>query len=103
MKDRPPSVRLVKNEIGRGAANALRAGFQAATGDVIVTTMADLCDPPEVIPLMAEKMRKDGCAMGGKSCAETGMARGGYLEANGRPPDAGIRNNHSRNECPEAA
>ena len=80
MKDRPPSVRLVKNDIGRGAANALRAGFQAATGDVIVTTMADLCDPPEVIPLMAEKMRKDGCAIvSGSRYAKGGSQTGGPL------------------------
>jgi len=80
MKDRPPSVRLVKNEIGRGAANALRAGFQAATGDVIVTTMADLCDPPEVIPLMAEKMRREGCAVvSGSRYAKGGSQTGGPL------------------------
>ena len=34
MPDAPPSVRLVKNDLGRGAAFALRAGFAAAAGDV---------------------------------------------------------------------
>ena len=80
MKDRPPSVRLVKNEFGRGAANALRAGFQAASGDVIVTTMADLCDPPELIPVMAEKMRREGCAVvSGSRYAKGGSQTGGPL------------------------
>lgn len=63
MPDRPPSVRLVKNDLGRGAANALRAGFAAATGDVVVTTMADLSDPPEVIPALAAKLRAEGVAV----------------------------------------
>lgn len=60
MTDKPPSVRLVKNSLGRGAAFAIRAGFDAARGDVVVTTMADLCDPPAVIPLMARKIREEG-------------------------------------------
>ena len=63
MPDAPPTVRLVKNDLGRGAANALRAGFAAATGDVVVTTMADLSDPPELIPVMATQMRRDGAAV----------------------------------------
>ena len=41
-------------------AYALQAGFQAARGDVIVTTMADLSDPPEVIPAMVQKVRQEG-------------------------------------------
>lgn len=63
MNDAPPSLRLVKNTIGRGAANALRSGFAAATGDVVVTTMADLSDPPENIPRMAELMRRENLAV----------------------------------------
>jgi hypothetical protein len=58
MSDCPESVRLVRNDLGRGAANALRAGFAAAEGDVVVTTMADLSDPPEVIPRLADKLLK---------------------------------------------
>src|SRR5262245_20889623 len=57
MPDRPASVRLVRNTLGRGALNAIRSGFAAAQGDVVVTTMADLSDPPDRIPLMAEKIR----------------------------------------------
>ncbi|OBJ55168.1 glycosyltransferase [Mycobacterium asiaticum] len=60
MPDRPPTVRLVKNTLGKGVANALIAGFAAASGDVIVTSMADLSDPPSVIPLMAAKIRDEG-------------------------------------------
>jgi len=60
MPDRPPTVRLVRNSLGKGVANALIAGFAAARGDVVVTSMADLSDPPSVIPLMAAKVREEG-------------------------------------------
>jgi glycosyltransferase involved in cell wall biosynthesis len=80
MNDRPASVHLVKNTIGRGAANALRAGFRAAQGDVIVTTMADLSDPPELIPRMAEHMRQGGYAVvAGSRYMRGGSQTGGPL------------------------
>jgi glycosyltransferase involved in cell wall biosynthesis len=63
MPDAPPTLRLVRNRIGRGAANAIRAGFAAASGDVIVTTMADLSDPPEKILELARRMRSSGVAV----------------------------------------
>jgi len=42
----PPTMeyRLVGNTIGRGPANALKAGFAAARGEALVVTMADLSD-----------------------------------------------------------
>jgi hypothetical protein len=63
MADAPPTLKLVENQIGRGAANAIRAGFQAARGDVVVTTMADLCDPPQKILELADEMRRSGAAV----------------------------------------
>jgi glycosyltransferase involved in cell wall biosynthesis len=60
MADRPPTVRLVKNDLGKGVACALRAGFRAARGDVVVSFMCDLSDPPEGILAMAEKIRWEG-------------------------------------------
>lgn len=59
MPDCPPTVRLVRNDLGPGVAFALRAGFESARGDVVVTTMADLSDPPETIPAMARKIRDE--------------------------------------------
>lgn len=44
--------RLVKNKYGRGALNAIKTGLEDATGELVVVTMADLCDPPEVINAM---------------------------------------------------
>src|SRR5438270_1373197 len=34
-----PHVRLIHNTLGRGVLNALKAGFQASRGDVIVVMM----------------------------------------------------------------
>lgn len=41
--------RLIKNKYGRGALNAIKTGLEDARSELIVVTMADLCDPPEVI------------------------------------------------------
>ncbi|MCC7366860.1 MAG: glycosyltransferase [Chloroflexi bacterium] len=60
MPDRPPTIRLIRNKLGKGVANAMVAGFAAARGDVIVTSMADLSDPPSVIQAMVEKVREHG-------------------------------------------
>ncbi|MBP5228046.1 MAG: glycosyltransferase [Kiritimatiellae bacterium] len=45
---------LVRNRYGRGALNAIKTGLEAAEDELVVVTMADLCDPPEVINTMAE-------------------------------------------------
>ena len=54
--------RLLKNKYGRGALNAIKTGLEDAPGELIVVTMADLCDPPEVINDMvaaADRERAD--------------------------------------------
>lgn len=65
MPDCPPQVRLCRNDLGRGAAYAMQAGFQAARGQAIVTTMADLSDAPEAIPLMADKIFQGASVVSG--------------------------------------
>ncbi len=79
MPDRPASVRLVKNTLGRGAPKAMRAGFAAAQGDVIVTTMADLSDPPELVPRMAELVRAGAEIVSGSRYMRGGSQQGGPL------------------------
>ena len=54
--------RLVRNKYGRGALNAIKTGLEAASSELVVVTMADLCDPPEVINDMfaaAEREKAD--------------------------------------------
>lgn len=77
MSDRPASVRLVKNTLGRGAPKAMRAGFEAARGDVIVTTMADLSDPPELVPRMAAMVRGGADVVSGSRYMRGGSQQGG--------------------------
>lgn len=80
MADCPAELRLVKNSLGRGVAFALQAGFQAAQGDVIVTTMADLSDPPEVIPAMVRAVRERGAdVVSGSRYMRGGSQTGGPL------------------------
>ncbi len=78
MPDKPPSLRLVKNTLGRGVAFAMRAGFAAARGDVIVVTMADLSDDPTAIVAMAAKIREEGAdVVAGSRYMRGGAQRGG--------------------------
>lgn len=79
MEDRPATIRTVLNDLGRGAAHAMRAGFQAARGDVVVTTMADLSDPPEVIPAMAARVRQGAAVVSGSRYMPGGLQEGGPL------------------------
>jgi dolichol-phosphate mannosyltransferase len=44
-----PHLRYVVNRYGRGPANAIRFGIDAAAGDTVVVTMADGCDDPRQI------------------------------------------------------
>lgn len=59
-----PSLRIratpLLNELGRGVLNALKAGLAAADGRFVFVMMADLCDPPSLIPVMLEKAEADG-------------------------------------------
>jgi dolichol-phosphate mannosyltransferase len=55
----PPcaDLRLVHNTLGRGVLNALKAGFQASSGDVVIVTMADRSDEPQTVEPMARLVR----------------------------------------------
>ena len=53
-----PSVSFVKNAYGGGAANAIRSGIESSRGEIVITTMADLSDPPEIIPEMVKKIQE---------------------------------------------
>ncbi len=57
-----PQLGLVRNSIGRGVLNALKAGLGAARGDVLVVTMADMSDDPSQIDQMAGLVR-DGASV----------------------------------------
>ena len=49
-----PQMRAVHNQLGRGPALALRAGFAAAAGDAVLVTMADDSDEiRDIAPMLA--------------------------------------------------
>jgi glycosyltransferase involved in cell wall biosynthesis len=82
MPDAPGSVRLVRNTLGPGVAFAIQAGFDAAIAagaDVVVTTMADLSDPPEAIPAMAARVRAGADVVSGSRYMKGGSQSGGPL------------------------
>jgi len=60
LSSRYPYVELVKNMLGRGVLNAVRAGINATTAEVVIVTMADLSDDVAVVPRMVELITKDG-------------------------------------------
>jgi len=51
-------IKVVRLRRNFGKSAALSAGFQAATGEIIVTMDADLQDDPEEIPRLMEKVRE---------------------------------------------
>jgi glycosyltransferase involved in cell wall biosynthesis len=57
---RYPGVELVRNTLGRGVINAVRAGVEAARSDVVIVSMADLSDDLRVVDEMVRLIRDEG-------------------------------------------
>jgi dolichol-phosphate mannosyltransferase len=60
LASRDPWVEPVKNGLGRGVLNAVRAGIAATTAEVVIITMADLSDDVAVVPRMVRQIREEG-------------------------------------------
>jgi dolichol-phosphate mannosyltransferase len=75
----PPNVeyRLVRNTLGRGPANALKAGFAAAKGEALLVTMADLSDDLPVIPAMLARFSEGYDLISGSRYMKGGEQVGG--------------------------
>lgn len=72
---RYPFVRLARHRIRRGIADALRTGYLASTGRVLVFYPADLQFKPEDIPRLAEPV------LAGDADMVTGFKEGKYDKA----------------------
>ncbi len=72
-----PQVRLVHNRLGKGVLNALRAGFQASHGDVVVVMMADRSDEPADVERMAALLREGADVVAGSRYVRGGRQEGG--------------------------
>lgn len=53
-----PSLRLVHNQVRRGPAGAIQAGFSAALAPVVVVTMSDGCDDPAQIDTLTRLVER---------------------------------------------
>ena len=54
-------IKKVRNAYGRGVLYAIKTGLEQAQNVYITVTMADLCDPPEVIEEMVKKAEEENC------------------------------------------
>ena len=68
-----PHVRTIRNAYGRGALNAIKTGLETAGTELIIVTMADLSDPPQVMNELGRVAKETGAAV---VCASRYM-RGG--------------------------
>jgi glycosyltransferase involved in cell wall biosynthesis len=77
----PPvaQVRLVHNTLGKGVLNALKAGFAAARGDVVVVMMADRSDEPRDVEGMTRLIRAGCDVVAGSRYCRGGGQEGGPL------------------------
>ncbi len=74
-----PHVRLVHNTLGRGVLNAIKAGFQASKGDVVLVMMADRSDDPHSVAAMARLVREGADVVAGSRYMRGGRQEGGPL------------------------
>jgi glycosyltransferase involved in cell wall biosynthesis len=74
-----PSVRLVHNRLGKGVLNALKAGFQASQGDVVVVMMADRSDEAADVEALARLVRGGADVVAGSRYIRGGRQEGGPL------------------------
>jgi glycosyltransferase involved in cell wall biosynthesis len=79
MQPQCPNVRLVHNTLGKGVLNALKAGFQASQGDVVLVMMADRSDDPKDVPAMAQLIRHGADVVAGSRYMPGGRQEGGPL------------------------
>jgi dolichol-phosphate mannosyltransferase len=77
----PPAfnTHLVHNALGIGVLNALKTGFQAARGDVIIVMMADRSDEPRDVAAMAALIRAGADVVAGSRYCPGGGQQGGPL------------------------
>ena len=75
-----PPIRLISNAYGRGALNAIKTGLETAETELIIVSMADLSDPPEVMNEMVRAAREQNAAI---VCASRYMKGGRQI---GGPP-----------------
>ena len=72
-------INLVKNNIGRGPLNAIKAGFQASKSEAVLVLMADLADDVKIVDDMYHLFEKGIDIVCGSRYMKGGKHRGGPL------------------------
>lgn len=70
-------ISLVKNNIGQGALNAIKAGMKAAKGRMVLVMMADSSDKLDIVDNMCEKMEEGYDLVCGSRYMKGGKKNGG--------------------------
>jgi hypothetical protein len=74
-----PEVRLLRNDLGRGVLNAMKAGIAAARGDFVLITMADGSDEVELVERMVGLARGGADVVAASRYMKGGRQEGGPL------------------------
>jgi len=74
---RHPGLHAVHNQLGRGPALAMRAGFAAAQGEAVCVTMADASDDPDDIGRMLDALTRGADVVAASRYMPGGEQRGG--------------------------
>jgi dolichol-phosphate mannosyltransferase len=72
-----PNLRPLRNELGRGVLNALKAGMAASIGTFVLVTMADGSDEPDAIERMLVLGRSGADLVAGSRYMRGGQQVGG--------------------------
>ena len=74
-----PTVRLLRNDLGRGVLNAMKAGIAASRGSYVLITMGDGSDEVRVIDSMVEAARRGASVVAASRYMRGGKHVGGPI------------------------
>lgn len=74
-----PTLRGLRNDLGRGALNAMKAGIGASTGEFVLISMADGSDEPSVVDPMVALARSGADVVAASRYMRGGGQVGGPL------------------------
>ena len=72
-----PAVRGLRNDLGRGVLNAMKAGIAASTGSYVLVSMADGSDEPDVVDAMVALARNGADVVAASRYMRGGRQLGG--------------------------
>ena len=74
-----PAIRGLRNDLGRGVLNAMKAGIAASAGDYVLISMADGSDEPHVVDRMVALARQGADVVSASRYMPGGHQVGGPL------------------------